>query len=220
MIEAVLFDMDGVLLDSEPFHDEINLLILRSFGVDADTSVTNPFIGRTSEALWSELGPRFHIPLPIGELIELQWSTLLEKLPTSGLAPSTGLLPLLDALEQRGIRSTVASSSRGAFVEAVLCHLGIRERVEGFTCGQEVKHGKPAPDIFLLAAEKLGVEPGNCLVIEDSTAGVTAGMAAGMLTIGYRNPTSDGQDISKADYVVDSLTEIPDILRELDEQGK
>lgn len=212
MIKAVLFDMDGVLLDSEPFHDEVNLLILRHFGIEADRSVTNPFIGRTSEALWSALGPRFGIPLSVEELIELQWSTLLEKLPESGLIPSKGLLPLMDYLEAGNIRSTVASSSRGAFVEAALRHLGIWERMEGYTCGQEIEHGKPAPDIFLLAAQKLGVAPEQCLVIEDSTAGVTAGLAAGMLTIGYQNPTSDGQDVSTADYVVEDLHEVIGIL--------
>jgi HAD superfamily hydrolase (TIGR01509 family) len=215
MIKAVLFDMDGVLLDSEPFHDEVNLLILRKFGIDADKSVTNPFIGRTSEALWSELGPRFAIPLSIEELIELQWSTLLEKLPGSGLVPSKGLLPLLDGLETRQIRLTVASSSRARFVEAVLRYLDIWDRMEGFTCGQEVEHGKPAPDIFLLAAHKLGVSPNECMVIEDSTAGVAAGLAAGMLTIGYRNPTSDGQDISRADHVIEDLQEVIDILSSL-----
>ncbi len=215
MIRAVLFDMDGVLLDSEPFHDEVNLLILSRFGIEADKSVTNPFVGRTSEALWSALGPRFHIPLSVEELIDLQWSTLLEKLPDSELVPSKGLLPLLDDLERKQIRSTVASSSRGAFVEAALRHLGIWERMEGYTCGQEIEHGKPAPDIFLLAAQKLGVSAKECMVIEDSTAGVEAGIAAGMLTVGYRNPTSDGQDVSAADYVVEDLYDVIGILSTL-----
>lgn len=215
MIRAVLFDMDGVLLDSEPFHDEVNLLILSGFGIEADKSVTNPFVGRTSEALWSALGPRFHIPLSVEELIDLQWSTLLEKLPDSELVPSKGLLPLLDDLERKQIRSTVASSSRGAFVEAALRHLGIWERMEGYTCGQEIEHGKPAPDIFLLAAQKLGVSAKECMVIEDSTAGVEAGIAAGMLTVGYRNPTSDGQDVSAADYVVEDLYDVIGILSTL-----
>ena len=214
MIEAVLFDMDGVLVDSEPFHDEVNLVLLRRFGVAADQSVTNPFIGRTSEALWTAMKEKFSLPLPVPELIELQWQTALANLPESKLAPSSGLRELIVRLHEQGIRMTVASSSRGSFVEAMLRHLGLWEDMEGFTCGEEPEHGKPAPDIFLLAAAKLGVAPERCLVIEDSTAGVAAGRSAGMFTVGYRNPTSDGQDVTSATRVVNDLRDVIAIIDE------
>jgi len=219
MIRAVLFDMDGVLVDSEPFHDEVNLILLRRFGVEADQSVTNPFIGRTSEALWTAMKERFSLPLPVPELIELQWQTALTNLPDSGLAPSSGLIELIAHLRTHGIRMTVASSSRGSFVKAMLRHLGIWDDMEGFTCGEEPEHGKPAPDIFLLAASKIGMTPDHCLVIEDSTAGVAAGRGAGMFTVGYRNPTSDGQDVSAANRVVDDLSGVIAIIDECNHDG-
>lgn len=212
-VKAVLFDMDGVLLDSEPFHDETNLVLLRKYGVEADKSVTNPYIGRTSLELWMALKERFHLPATVEELIEEQWATNIRNLPSSGIGRSEGLDALLAFLSENGIRSTVASSSRRGFVEVVLDHLKLSSYMEGYTCGEEVKKSKPEPDIFLLAAGKLGVLPEECVVIEDSTAGVRAGLAAGMFTIGYINPTSDGQDVTPADQVVRHLADAVAVIR-------
>lgn len=215
-IQAVIFDMDGVLLDSEPFHDETNLSILRSYGIEADRSVTNPYIGRTGEALWEGLKASYpQIETSVQDLINLQWDINVKNIGQSGIGPSEGLSELLAYLERVGIRATVASSSKRAFVEAVLDHLRIRSKMEGFTTGEEVAKSKPAPDIFLLAADKLGVEPEACLVIEDSTAGVRAGKTAGMFTVGYLNPTSDGQDISAADVVVTRLIDTIGVIKRL-----
>jgi len=213
-VKAVLFDMDGVLLDSEPFHDETNLVLLRKFGIDADKSVTNPYIGRTSTELWTALKERFGLSATVEELIEEQWATNIRNLPSSGIGRSEGLDTLLAFLRENKIRSTVASSSRRGFVEAVLEHLKLASYMEGYTCGEEAERSKPEPDIFLLAARKLGVRPEECVVIEDSTAGVRAGLAAGMFTIGYANPTSDGQNVSPADAVITHLADAIPIIRE------
>lgn len=213
-IKAVLFDMDGVLLNSEPLHDEVNLQILREEGIEADSSVTDPYVGRTSEAMWGDLIEQLHLTKSIDSLIERQWADVIRALPHSGIEASEGLLDLLTYMEDHFIRATIASSSRGAFVEAVLRYLRIERFFEGYTCGEDIVHSKPAPDIFLLAARKLGVSPSECLVIEDSSAGVRAGKAAGMFTVGYRNPTSEGQDVSVADVTVMHLSDIRHILAE------
>jgi len=213
-VKAVLFDMDGVLLNSEPLHDDTNLEILRDLGVEADRSITDPYVGRTSEALWGDLRERFQLGLSIEELMDRQWETNIRALPHSGIGPSAGLDDLLQYLKEHHIRATVASSSRGTFVASVLEHLQIRDFMEGYTCGEEVEHSKPAPDIFLLAAEKMHVSPSECMVIEDSSAGVRAGKAAGMFTVGYANPTSEGQDVSVADVVVHHLADVRRILDE------
>jgi len=208
--------MDGVLLNSEPLHDETNLKILSDLGVEADSSVTDPYVGRTSEALWKALRERFQLEMSIEDLMDRQWDTNIRNLPESGIGPSDGLCELLQYLRDNHLRATVASSSRGAFVEAVLDYLGISSFFEGYTCGEEIKNSKPAPDIFLLAAKKMGVLPSECLVIEDSSAGVRAGKAAGMFTIGYVNPTSEGQDVSSADITVSNLADVRRILAEKD----
>ena len=123
----------------------------------------------------------------------------------------------MEFCHKKGIRVAVASSSRQDFMEAVFDHLDLWKYVEVFASGSEVENGKPMPDIFLLAATRLDVDPERCLVVEDSTAGVQAGRMAGMYTIGYDNPTSGGQNVNAADVVVKSLGEIPKIIEQLSE---
>lgn len=214
-IKAVLFDMDGVLLDSEPLHVVINSEIYKDLGIKIDQDLINEFVGRTSSERWKRIKAKFGLEHTVEQLSDRQWNALIKALQDSELAPSAGLDTLLAYLKKNGIRATIASASAGSFVEAVIDYLDLRDVMEGATTGDEVVNCKPAPDIFLLAAQKLGVPPSECLVIEDSSAGVRAGKAAGMFTVGYKNPTSPGQDLSPADTVVDNLADICAILTDL-----
>ncbi len=215
MISAVIFDMDGVLLDSEPFHDQTTTSILESYGVKNAYEAIRPYVGRTSEDMWRDLKTKYGIKASVEDLTELQWKKNVAGLPNSGLERSEGLTELLNYCHEHGIKVAVASSSRQDFVEAVFDHLNLWQYVEVFANGFEVEHGKPMPDIFLLAATRLDIDPERCMVIEDSTAGVQAGRMAGMYTIGYDNPTSGGQNVNAADVVVKSLSEIPAIIEKL-----
>jgi len=217
-ITAVIFDMDGVLLDSEPFHDKVNEDIYRELGIVVDKADVNEFIGRTSNHRWMCLKERFHLAQTVDELNDWQWKALVEELPDSGVGASDGLDTLLAFLKQNRIRASIASSSRNTFVEAVMDHLDLHEAMEGYTWGDEVENCKPAPDIFVLAASKMRVDPAQCLVIEDSAAGVSAAKAAGMYAVGYDNPTSEGQDLSLADVTVRNLAEVSGIISTLNHQ--
>jgi beta-phosphoglucomutase len=214
-VSVVLFDMDGVRVDSEPFHDKVNEDIYKTLGIVVDKADVNEFIGRTSNHRWTSLKERYHLNQTVDALNDWQWKALVEQLPDSGIGPSDGLDTLLAFLKQNNIRASVASSSRSTFVEAVMDHLDLHKDMEGYTCGDEVENCKPAPDIFLLAAHKMDVDPSLCLVIEDSAAGVSAAKAAGMYAVGYDNPTSEGQDLSQADVTVKNLADICGILSAL-----
>jgi len=211
-IRAVLFDMDGVLLDSEPLHSQINNEIYRNLGIEVDAPLARGFIGRSSSERWEAIIKHFHLSQSVDELNDLQWRLLIDALYVSEIRPSKGLKSLLAFLKEHNFRCSVASSSKAIFVEAVMDYLDIRSDMEGYTSGDEVKKAKPEPDIFLLAADKLGVPPAECLVVEDSSAGVSAGKSAGMYVVGYDNPTSPGQDLSKADATVRNLSDISKIL--------
>lgn len=215
MISAIIFDMDGVLLDSEPYHDQTTTSILESYGAEGAYEAIRPYVGRSSEDMWIAMKAKYNIPASVEDLIELQWKKNVSGLPDSGLERSEGLSELLDYCLEKGIRVAVASSSRQDFVEAVFDHLKLWPYVEVFASGAEVENGKPMPDIFLLAATRLDIDPERCLVIEDSTAGVQAGRMAGMYTVGYDNPTSGGQNVTAADVVIQSLNEVPKIIEQL-----
>ncbi|MBO4650642.1 MAG: HAD-IA family hydrolase [Clostridiales bacterium] len=215
MISAVIFDMDGVLLDSEPYHDQTTTSILESYGAKGAYEAIRPYVGRSPEDMWAAMKIKYDIPASVEDLVELQWKKNVSGLAESGLERSEGLSELLEFCHSKGIRVAVASSSRQDFMEAVFDHLDLWKYVEVFASGAEVENGKPMPDIFLLAATRLDVDPERCLVVEDSTAGVQAGRMAGMYTVGYDNPTSGGQNVNAADVVVKSLGEIPKIIEQL-----
>jgi HAD superfamily hydrolase (TIGR01509 family) len=131
------------------------------------------------------------------------------------LAPLPGLFRLLDELEARGIPRAVATSGHRHYAQLALRTLGVADRFQALATGDEVARGKPAPDIFLLAAERLGVQPTGCLVLEDSHLGVAAAKAAGMRAVAVPNPRIPAAQFSEADYVFDSLVAVHEKLDEL-----
>jgi len=208
MISAVIFDMDGVIVDSEPLHTQIVLQVLADLGFPADTAAILPYIGVSNTQMWGELRLRHGIELPVGDIIALQQERTLMALRNKPDILSPGLLPLLAYLDGKHLLKAVASSSDRAVIETILQTYDLTEHFPLRLSGEDVQHSKPAPDIFLLAAEKLGVPPRNCLVIEDSRHGIQAALGAGMQVIAYRNPSSGYQDVTGAQYTVESLSEI------------
>ena len=214
-LKAVLFDMYGVLLDSEPLHDKIAILVLQKFGIEANHDILNKYVGSSSKVMWEDLVVRFSLPSTSEELLDLYWKTIIDELKISGIQASEGILVLLENLRASKIVTAVASSSRRDFILAVMDYIGIAGYMDEIVDGFSIKNGKPAPDIYLEAARRLGVKSDECLVIEDSTNGINAGKNAGMKVVGYDNPTSLGQSMERADYVVKRLVQVVDIIQEL-----
>ena len=117
-------------------------------------------------------------------------------------------MPLLTALRQRGVRTAVASSSRRAWIQKVLARLGLEDQFDAAAAGDEVPRAKPAPDVYLLAARRLGTAPETCVALEDSQNGVRSAKAAGMVCIAVPSPLTRQLDFSEADLVVGSLEEV------------
>lgn len=219
MIEAVIFDMDGVLLDSEPLHDGTNIQMLSEWGITIDEKLLHQFVGRTSHDLWAAMKNQFNIEEDIDVLVDKQWAMNIKNLPQTDIVASDGLDALLGYIQQNNLSASVASSSRGDFVEAVFDHLNLWPYMDAYTGGGEVSNGKPHPEIYLKAASKVNISPDKCVAIEDSTAGVASARAAGMITIGYANPTSKNQDISAAEYIVTHLMQVCAVIDDINSQN-
>jgi beta-phosphoglucomutase len=205
---AVVFDMDGVLLDSEPLHHVVLNEVLATEARQLSFDEYRPYIGTTLEYTWSDLIRRFDLKGPVDQYILRYDEGILESYRRhSVIAP--GVQRLLDLLAERGLRRAVASSSRTSWVEAALETLGIRAEFELVVTGDMVTHSKPHPEIYLLAAERLGLDPRRCLAVEDSPAGAASASTAGMTVVGVRTEYTEGAQLAGALVVLDSLEEFP-----------
>lgn len=206
--QAIIFDMDGVLVDSEPFYMEQELISYARYGIALEKSALSRFVGTTQGSMWSTIKDEFRLTEPLEFLVAQHHRQLIQAMGSDPLASMPGAQTLLAALNAAGTACAVGSSSSGELVEVILRDTQLRPYFQHVVCGSDVKQGKPAPDIFLLTAERLGVNPDLCLVIEDSSHGVAAAKAAGMFCIGLLNPNSGEQNLSAADRCVHSHDEI------------
>jgi HAD superfamily hydrolase (TIGR01509 family) len=197
---GAVFDCDGTLVDSEPLAGEAWRRTLKPYGyavTDEDLAST---IGIPYARTHAYLASRADIPDA-----QTLWPELkreLFALIDTRLTPFPDALQAVKQLRARGVRIAVASSSARERLDRTLARAGLQFDVT--IAGDEVEHGKPAPDMFLLAAKRLGVEPHRCVVFEDSPPGVAAGKAAGMFTIGVQRVP--GIDLSAADRVVTRIS--------------
>jgi HAD superfamily hydrolase (TIGR01509 family) len=208
MIKAVIFDLDGVLIDSEPLHCMADAQLLKELGVDAPGNYLDRFTGWTDSAMWEAIKADYQIKESIDELKAMQVPIKLKLFSEAGLETIHGIVDLLEVIKSRDIAIAIASSSRRVFIESVIEKTGIGRYFTIIVSGEDVKRSKPDPEIFLKAAGLLNVSPSECLVLEDSKSGTIAAKKAGMTCIGYRNVNSGDQDLSHADFIVDNIKEI------------
>jgi len=208
MLKAVIFDMDGVIIDSEPMHRVSNGILFKSLGFSISDEETNNFVGISNALMWHTLKQKHGLKQTIQELCELQRKGLIQYFREAVKNPIEGVVELMDCFIANGIPLGLASSSSEELIRLVLDKLNITDKFSCIISGDNVERGKPEPDIFLEAARKLNEEPSDCLVIEDSANGIKAAKAAGMKCIGFRNPSSGKQDLSMADLVIDSFLKL------------
>ncbi|HID53138.1 MAG TPA: HAD family phosphatase [Anaerolineae bacterium] len=209
---AIVFDMDGLMVDSEPLSRQAWDEFLRPYGVRIDDDLQSRIIGWRADVSTPVILAQFGLEhLDVAEVIAGR-RAIYEKIRAGGVPKMPGLRELLARIAERGLPWAVATSSPRRHAWEVLAQLGLQNEVAAVACGDEVAHGKPAPDIYLLAAERLGVPPEQCLAMDDSGPGTEAAVAAGMLTIAIPNGHTTATDFSHADYVYDSLYDVVENL--------
>ena len=210
---AVIFDLDGVLADSEPWWNQIDAKLLAEYGVSYRGEYHRNVLGVSYRLAVEFYKNAFHISAPVEELMRRRG-----EIATDFFANRVGLFPsaktTLEQLRKMKLQLAVATSSVSASARPLLDRTGIRSLFSVVVTGDEVQQGKPHPDIYLRAAKKLGISPDACLVIEDSLAGIAAGKAAYMHVAAIPDRRFvDPQDYeNKGDYVLGSLSEIPALI--------
>lgn len=208
-VKAVIFDMDGVLVDSEPFHVQTEKRMFRKMNLDISDEEHAGYMGTATDVMWKQIIGKRNLPIDIPEITEL---TIKEGLPyfysLEKIDPMPGLIDLLEKLKSKNIPMAVASSSDPETIRIILEKSGLRKYFLQAVSSSEVGKSKPEPDVFLHAAKILGVLPENCVVFEDSKNGIKAAKAAGMYCIAYCGANSGEQNKILADMQIGHYDEM------------
>ena len=207
-VKAVIFDMDGVIIDSEPIHFEVDMQTMREFGVNISKDELNKYVGTTNEYMLNDLINKYKIQKSIKEILEYKMELTIRRIKETKINAISGIPELLISLKHNNIKTAIGSSSPKELIITVIEKFQLGKYFDCIVSGDEVKEGKPKPDIYLEVSKRIGVNPEECIVIEDSRNGVLAAKNAGMKCFGFRNVNSGNQDLSKADIIVDSIRNI------------
>lgn len=207
-ITHLIYDFDGLLLNTEPIHAQVNQTIAARYGKTVDTSVRTKVMGRRAQDSAQIMIEMLALPLSVPEYLEHKDALIYDLYPSA--RPMPGALELTQHFYQAGVPQAIASSSSQRPFYAKTTHY--QQWMQRFNCivlGDDpaIQQGKPAPDIFLIAAERLGAPPEQCLVFEDSLAGVIAAKQAGMTVVAVPDPIMDKSLFQDADAVLNSLLE-------------
>lgn len=205
-MKAIIFDMDGVIVDSEPLHFKVEKEIFEEFSGTFDPEFHKNFIGTPDITMWAAFKEQFNVDANIEHLLELKFDLFIQNLDQVPLID--GLEYLMSILSKEGYSLALASSNGRKVVDNIIEKFKLHRYLDFSISGDEVTNGKPHPEIFLTVAKKFNIKPSECLVIEDSENGVKAAKAAGMKCIGYKNPNSGDHDLSIADLIISNYSEL------------
>lgn len=209
MIEAIIFDMDGTLVDTEPFNTEIERRLFKLNNLEISEDEHQKYLGVASDAMWNEIAGRYQLQVSVSELIAQSHSESLRYLSEVERIPIMhGVVELLEKLQEKNYPMAVASSSTPEVIDLVLTRTNLKKYFRVIVSAQEAGKSKPAPDVFLLTAQKLGIMPEKCLVVEDSPNGIKAARAAGMICVAYQGPGSNPQKLKEANAIVQSYPQL------------
>lgn len=207
MNKLLIFDMDGVIVDTEHIYRKLNSKLYDELGIEISLERQYSFAGIVSRKKWTHLKEEFGLKQSVEELIEMAVKVKYDYLSRSDvpIEPIEGIEDLLKELKKNKFIVCLASSSPRKNIDIILNKAKVINYFDYVVSGDEVKNGKPSPDIFLNAAEKFNASVSDCTVVEDSGNGVTAAKAADMKCVGFRNPNSGPQKIEMADIIIDKF---------------
>lgn len=214
MIEAVIFDMDGVIVDTEPIHAEARNRLLAERRLDVET-ISPTAIGRSKRSFWGEVVQTYGLSDTADELTKREFELILAIAEKNNLPATDGLEALLRFLRDSKIKAAVASSSDSKYVRRILEIIGLQDYFCVTVGGDQVVYAKPAPDVYLRALQLCGADSGRALAVEDSNTGARAAYAAGISCIAYDAVTDEKlkQIFSTCTYKVTHLRDIEKIIQ-------
>ena len=215
---GVIFDMDGVLVDSEEFICKAACNMFAEQGLTVQPEDFVPFVGMGENRYLGGVAERYDFSVDIDVIKKRTYDIYLEIIK-GALKPLPGVHEFIDSCRSAGKRIAVASSADRRKVLGNLAEINLpTERFDAVITAEDVEHKKPAPDIFLLAAERIGLDAKDCLVVEDAVSGVAAANAAGARCLALLTSFSK-DELSNADYWADDLSKVPDAALNWSGQG-
>ena len=204
----IIFDMDGVLLDSEPMHQEIIYEVFQLKGIPFDKAYIETLTGMSAFPMWEKVKRDAQRSESVEELIKFHRDYFFKRLPEVKVPLVPHVKDVLEKFKNEGKHLSLASSSGRKLIDIFTQQTNIAHYFEVIMSGDDVQYSKPNPEIFLKVAQWYGLPATQFTVIEDSTNGVKAAKSAGMQCVGFQNPLSGGQDLSQADLLIHSMQEL------------
>lgn len=216
-VKGIIFDMDGLLFDTESIYCEANLVVADKYDIPFTKETYARFIGISDEEVWAELHKMYadHGEETVQKFIDESWGMAHDRFKTGEVDLKPGVHELLAYLEEKEIPRVLASSNVRPVIEILLEHAGIRDKFSDIISAEDVKFAKPDPEIFVIAAERLGMSGEDCLVLEDSKNGILAAEGAGVPVVMVPDivpPTAELRE--KTEAVFTSLHDVIEFLED------
>jgi HAD superfamily hydrolase (TIGR01509 family) len=202
--KAVVFDLDGLMFNTEELYQEVGAELLRRRGYEFTSELLDQMMGRPSHVALQLMIDAHTLKATVEELLA-ETDEIFPRILAERLAPMPGLIELMAALERQNIPKAIATSSRRTFVEHVLGSFNFQSRFSPILTAEDITHGKPHPEVYLKAAEQLNLLPHETLVLEDSQNGCRAAVAAGAITVAVPGSHSKRHDFTGAKLIADTL---------------
>lgn len=209
MLKAVIFDMDGVIIDTEPLHQKAFYMMFNTFNLKISKELYQSFTGQSTISVCKNICTLFNLKIPPYELMKIKQDNFKGLFQNDrGLALIPGVLELIKNYHQNGLKLVLASSASMQTINSVFTRFDLDQYFIGKLSGADLKASKPHPEIFEKAALTSGYSKTECIVIEDSTNGIKAANAAGIYCVAFKSPNTLNQSYDTADKVISDFKEI------------